>query len=210
MITIQNPDYTASKPRWESTINNMEKSSPEQQIFKMRERPMSDQPGPTNKPKAHREAVYPDMHWEVNREVNWQVWQHQENVFYSLEDSGSVWEDVECILRRVNYSRVSDPRRVFRQPFSVTGISDDRYRSNWDLWWLIQDYDGSDCDTFWSMSERRRELWVHLGVSLNQPGNYKQTLKNAWIVMDNHLEDCRRYLRLFGCTWAIEFPQQRI
>jgi len=97
---------------------------------------------------------------------------HQQNVFQSLEDSRSVWQDVECKLRSVNFRRVSDPGRVFRQAFRVTGISDDRYRSNWDLWWLIQEYNGSDCDKFGSTSERRRELWVHLGVSLNQHANH--------------------------------------
>jgi len=36
---------------------------------------VSDQPSPNDKPKAHREAVYPDTHREVNREVYWQVCQ---------------------------------------------------------------------------------------------------------------------------------------
>ena len=27
--------------------------------------------------------------------------------------------------------------------------------------------------------------------------------------MDDHMEDCRHYLRLSGCTWAIDFHQQR-
>jgi len=36
---------------------------------------VSDQPSPTDKPKAHREAVYPDTHQEVNREVDLQVCQ---------------------------------------------------------------------------------------------------------------------------------------
>jgi len=117
---------------------------------------------------------------------------------------------VECKLRSVNFRRVSDPRRVFRLAFRVTGISDNRYRSNWNLWWLIQEYDVSDCDKFGSTLERRRELLVHLGVSPNQRGNHKQTLRDAWVLMDIHSEDCRRYLRLFGCTWTIDFPQQRM
>jgi len=53
----------------------MEKSSTEQQSFKKREIAVSDQPSPTDKPKAHREAVYPDMHRQVHREVNRQVCQ---------------------------------------------------------------------------------------------------------------------------------------
>jgi len=117
---------------------------------------------------------------------------------------------VECKLRCVTFRRVSDPGRVFRQALTVTGISDDRYRSDWDLRWLIQELDGSDCDKFGSTSERRRELWVYLGVSPNQHGNHKHTLWGAWVCMDIHLEDSRSYLRLFGCTWAIDFPHQRI
>ena len=70
--------------------------------------------------------------------------------------------------------------------------------------------DGSDCDKCGSTSERWRELWVHLGVSPNQRGNHNQTLGGAWVLMDIHSDNCRRYLRLFGCTWAINFPQQRI
>jgi len=136
--------------------------------------------------------------------------QYQQNVFWSLEDSRSVWEAVECKLRSVNFRRVSDPRRVFRQAFRVTGISDDRYGSNWDLWWLIQEYDGSDCDKFRSMSERQRELWVHLRVSPNQYGNHEQTLRDAWVLMDVHSENDRHYQWLFGYTEAIDFPQQRI
>jgi hypothetical protein len=37
---------------------------------------------------------------------------------------------VECKLRKVNFRRVSDPRRAFRLAFRVTGISDDWYRSS--------------------------------------------------------------------------------
>jgi len=36
---------------------------------------------------------------------------------------------VECKLRSINFRRVSDPRRVFRPAFGVTGISDDWYGS---------------------------------------------------------------------------------
>jgi len=117
---------------------------------------------------------------------------------------------VECKLRSVNFRRVSDPRRVFRPAFRLTGISDNRYRSNWNLWWLIKEYNGSDCDKFGSTSERQRELWVHLWVSPNQRGNHNQTLRDIWVLMDIHSEDTRHYLRPFGCRWAINFPQQRI
>ena len=117
---------------------------------------------------------------------------------------------MECKLRSVNFRIVLDPRRVFWQAFRVTRISDDGYRSNWDLWWLIQKYDGSDCAKFGTTSEHWRELWVDVRVSPNQRGNHKHTLRDDWIFRDIHSEDCRHYLRLFGCTWAIDFPQQWI
>jgi len=47
----------------------------------------------------------------------------------SLGSSSSVWEDLECKHRCVNFRRVSDPRRAFRPAFRGTGISDDWYRS---------------------------------------------------------------------------------
>ena len=50
---------------------------------------------------------------------------HQQNVFQSLGASRSVWEDVECKLRCVNFRRVSDCRRAFRPAFGVTEISVD-------------------------------------------------------------------------------------
>jgi len=54
---------------------------------------------------------------------------HQQNILQSLEASGSVWEDVECKLRSIDFRRVLDPRRAFWPPFAVTGISADRYRN---------------------------------------------------------------------------------
>jgi len=36
--------------------------------------------------------------------------------------------------------------------------------STWDLWWLVQLYNGRDCDKFGNTSEHRRELYTHLGV----------------------------------------------
>jgi len=51
--------------------------------------------------------------------------EHQQNVIYSLGASRRVREDVECKLRCVNFRRLSDHRRAFRQAFGVTGISND-------------------------------------------------------------------------------------
>ena len=47
----------------------------EQQIFKRRELAVSDQSSPTDKSKAHQQAVYRDTHREVYREVDRQVYQ---------------------------------------------------------------------------------------------------------------------------------------
>jgi len=44
---------------------------------------------------------------------------------------------------------------------------------------------------------------VHLGKSLNQCGNHKQTLRDAWVLMDIYSEDCRRDLRLSRCTQVV-------
>jgi len=54
---------------------------------------------------------------------------HQQNIFQSLEASRSVWEDLECNLRYVDFRRVSDTRSAFRPALGVTGISDDLYSS---------------------------------------------------------------------------------
>jgi len=99
---------------------------------------------------------------------------HREHVFLSLEASSSVWENMDRKLRSVNFRRVLHLRWAFWPAFRVTGISDDRYRSNWDLWWVVQEYNGSDWNKFGTTSECRQELWVHLGVLSNQRGNHKQ------------------------------------
>jgi len=39
-----------------------------------------------------------------------------------------------------------------------------------------------------------------LGAPGSVAGNHKQTLRDAWDLMDIYSEGCRRYLRLFGCT----------
>jgi hypothetical protein len=117
---------------------------------------------------------------------------------------------VECKLRSVNFRIVLDPRRAFRPVFTVAGILPDRYRGNCDLWWLINDYDGSDWDNFGSISEHQRVFSVYLGVSPNQRANHNQFLRDAWASMLSRLEDCRHYLRLLGCKWAIDFCQQWI
>jgi len=54
---------------------------------------------------------------------------HQRNVLKLLGASRSVWEDVECKLRCINFGRVLEPRRALRPALGVTGISDDWYMS---------------------------------------------------------------------------------
>jgi len=117
---------------------------------------------------------------------------------------------VECKLRSVNFRRVSDPTRAFRPAFRVTGISDDWYSSNWDLWWRVKEDHKSDCDKFGNTLERLREVWVHLEVSPNQCGYYKHNLRDAWVHIDIHSEDSWRYMRLSRSPQAIDFPQRRI
>jgi hypothetical protein len=51
---------------------------------------------------------------------------HQRNVFYSLAAFRSVWENVECKLRRITIRSVLDLRRAIRLPFRVTEIFDGR------------------------------------------------------------------------------------
>jgi len=36
--------------------------------------------------------------------------------------------------------------------------------TDWELWWLVQEYHESDCDIFGNTSELWRELWVRLGI----------------------------------------------
>jgi hypothetical protein len=88
-------------------------------------------------------------------------------------------EEAECILRSVKFRRESDPRRAFWPAFGVTGTFDDWY--------------GSTMGAVVISLE-------HLELSPNQCGNPKLTLSDAWVLMDNHWKDCRRYLRFSGCT----------
>jgi len=83
--------------------------------------------------------------------------QHQEDVFWSLEASRSVWEDVECKLRCVNFRRVSDHRRAFWLAFRVTGIPDDWYRSTMGVIVIT-------LETPWSAGENFGCTWEHVGA----------------------------------------------
>jgi len=47
---------------------------------------------------------------------------------------------------------------------------------------------------------------VHRGVSQNQHGNQKPTLRGTWVRMDFLPEDCRRYLGLFGIYISNQLP----
>jgi len=67
----------------------------------------------------------------------------------------SVWEDVECKLRCVNFRRVSDDRSTFRLAFRLTGISDDWYRSTIGVIAI-------SCRISWSAGENFVCIWEHL------------------------------------------------
>jgi len=73
--------------------------------------------------------------------------------------------DVECKLRRVNFRRVSDPRRAFRPTLGVTGICDDWYRSTMrgilicsGTSWRAEDKEGSGSDMPWCTSNHHRAV----------------------------------------------------
>jgi len=60
----------------------MDKSSTEQRLFIKREIAVSDQPSPTDRSKAHVEAVYRNTHREVDQEVYQEVDQDSTEVAY--------------------------------------------------------------------------------------------------------------------------------
>ena len=92
----------------------------------------------------------------------WDQPEHPQNVFYSLEASRSVSEDVECKLRCVNFRRVSDPRRPFQLAFGVSGISDDYYRSTMGVIVISLGTAGSADDKAGSTCKRWQQAWEHL------------------------------------------------
>jgi len=88
---------------------------------------------------------------------------HQQNVFWTVEASRSVWEDVECKLRCVNFRRVSDPKRAFLPCFRVTGISYDWCRSMMGVIVI-------GLGTRQSAGENCGCTWEHLGVPATTQG----------------------------------------
>jgi hypothetical protein len=131
---------------------------------------------------------------------------HQQYVFQSLEDSSSVWGNVECKLRRVNIRRVSNPRRVFWLAFRVTGISDDWYRSpmgvivislgirrsageNFGCTWKCQRTNTEITNKQWEM-QRFVQIFIRrtVRVSWDSPDVHMQSISlnpvyNAWIIV---------------------------
>ena len=67
-----NRNYTATKLRWQSTIDMMMKSSTEQRIFKEGDSSVYTITS-YRQVEAHREQVYRDMHRVVDREVYQEV-----------------------------------------------------------------------------------------------------------------------------------------
>ena len=43
--------------------------------------------------------------------------------------------------------------------YETLGGHSDRPWDNWDLWWLVQEYHGRDCNKFQNTLERWREIW---------------------------------------------------
>jgi len=70
---------------------------------------------------------------------------------------------VECKLRCVNFSRVSDPKRAFWPAFTETGISDDRYRSTMRVIVI-------SLKTPRSAGENFGCTWEHLGTPMTSMG----------------------------------------
>ena len=112
--------------------------------------------------------------------------EYQQNVFWWLEDSWSVWEDVECKLRGVNFRRVSNPTSAFLPAFKVTGIPDNCYRSTMGVivigLWTLQS-NGENLECTW---ERLGAPVINLGVpatSLGAPatslGVYRITVQQS-------------------------------
>ena len=84
---------------------------------------------------------------------------HQQNGLYSLAASRSVWEDVECKLRCVNFRRVSDPRRAFQPAFRVSGISENWYSSTIGVIIIGLQIPRSAGDNFGCTWEHRQQAW---------------------------------------------------
>jgi len=109
---------------------------------------------------------YSSLSWRASRAL------HQQNVFYSLEASKRVWEDVECKLRCINRRRVWDPRRAFLPAFRVNGSTGDKV--------------GSPIDKPGSTCECRRQTWERLEVRHGRCGSngglprLKANCQNSW------------------------------
>jgi len=124
------------------------------------------------------------------------VCRHQHNVFVSLEDSRSVWKDVECKLRCVNFRRVSDPRRAFQPTFRVTAISDHWNRSPMGVSVIGSGTPQSAGENFkctWdhlgALAASLRALTTSLGaprITVEKSGKHNIFFENAACVPRNH------------------------
>jgi hypothetical protein len=88
---------------------------------------------------------------------------YQRNEFWSLEDSRSVWEDVEWKLRCVNFKWVLVPRKVFQPAFIITKISDDWYRSAIGVTVIWLGTPQSTGENFVCTWKHQRQAWKHGG-----------------------------------------------
>jgi len=157
-----------------------------------------------------------------------QLWHHQ-NVFQSLGASRSIWQNVECKLRCVNFRRVTDPGRAFRPAIGVTGISDDWYRCTlgviiislrtpwstgenlgctWGRRWQVWEHrhkPGSTWECQREAREHRQQAWEHLGapqITVKQSGKNDIIFANGAGATGNH-----SYYLSFNdfWNWCIQF-----
>jgi len=121
--------------------------------------------------------------------------QHQQNVFYSLEASRSVWGDVDCKLTCIILRSVSDPWRAFQPVFRVTENSDDWYRSTMGV--MVMSLETHQCtgENFGCTWEDSRAPATSMGVlvatlgapriTVKQSG--KNIIRNTTVAPGNHI-----------------------
>lgn len=107
---------------------------------------------------------------------------HQQNAFYSLSASWSVWENVVCTLRSVNLRRGSDSSST------LAGL-----RKDLDFRWVLQAYHVSDGAQFGNTPEGLRELSVHLSVPESASNKQESGNDTPWST-SGHLQQVWVYL----------------
>ena len=107
---------------------------------------------------------------------------HQQYVFWLLQASRSVWEDVECKPGCVKLRRVSEPRRTFRLAFRVPGIFDDWYRSTIEVIVISVGTPQSASERFWCTCGHLGTRTTRLGAlpsGLGEPATWLGALTTS-------------------------------